>query len=110
MIKGITVTLYERVPDGVDDFNRVKVREVPVQVDNVLVEPLTSDDLATIANIYGKKATVRLCIPKGDQHEWEDCRVDFMGERWTVFGFTQEWIEANVPGMWNKKVLVERYG
>ncbi|MBQ0005094.1 MAG: hypothetical protein KBS68_04440 [Clostridiales bacterium] len=110
MFKGITVTLYEREEVGTDAFNKKVYREVPVQVENVLVESLTADDLVSVTSLYGKQATYRLCIPKGDTHKWEDCRVDFFGEKWRVFGFAQEWIEENVPGSWNKKVMVERYG
>lgn len=110
MIKGIDVTLYEIAPIGVDAFNKAIYGETPVVVHNVLVEPMTSDDIVTNETIYGKKATYRLCIPKGDAHKWENVRVSFMGAEWRTFGFVQEWIEANVPGYWNKKIMVERYG
>lgn len=110
MIKGITVTLYAKTDSGeVDAFGKTIYTETPIEVENVLVEPMTTDDIITNQNLYGKKATYRLCIPKGDANEWADCRVDFMGERWQVFGFIEEWIGANVPLKWNKKVMVKRY-
>lgn len=110
MIKGITVTLFERTPNGKDAFNKTIYSEVPVQVENVLVEPVTAEDLVTITSLYGKHAIYRLCLPKGDEHVWDDCRVDFFGEKWHVFGPAQEYIEANIPGQWNKKRMVERFG
>lgn len=110
MIKGIDVTLYNRTANGVDDFGKAKYTEVATTVRNVLVEPLTSDDIITTENLYGKKATYRLCIPKGDTHVWEDRKVRFFNADWHVFGFVEEYIEDNLPLSWNKKVLVERYG
>lgn len=110
MIKGITVTLYERTAIGEDALNNTIYRETPVDVENVLVEPLDTNDIISAEALYGKIAKYRLCLPKGDAHNWNDCRVDFMGESWRCFGFPIEYIEANVPLSWNKKVLVERYG
>lgn len=110
MFKGITVTLYERTKIGVDRLNKAQYEEVPVNVENVLIEPLGADDIASTLSLYGKTASCRLCIPKGDTHKWEDSRIEFMGNTWKSFGFVTELIEENVPGPWNKKVLVERYG
>lgn len=110
MIKGITVTLYTRTPSGVDEFGKTIYAEAPVEVANVLVEPLTDTDIIAMESLYGKKATYRLCLPKGDAHVWEDCRVRFFNADWHVFGMGTEYIEENLPLLWNKKVLVERYG
>lgn len=110
MIKGITVTLFERVAVGLDEFNHEIYEPRATEVHDVLVAPVSSEDNVSNESLYGKKATYRLCIPKGDTHEWEDCEVEIMGKRYRVFGFAEEYIEANLPLRWNKKVLVERYG
>lgn len=79
-------------------------------VENVLVAPATSDDLITSQDLYGKKAEYILAIPKGDTHNWEDCKVRFFNQEWKTFGIPLEGIEENIPLGWNKKVMVKRYG
>lgn len=110
MIKGITVTLYERTQTGTDAFNAPIYTETPVAVENVLISPVSDEDVVDALNLYGKRAEYELSLPKGDAHDWKDCRVDFFGQSYRVFGRGKQWIEANVPGPWNKKVLVEAYG
>ena len=110
LIKGITVTLYEKTRSGVDDFNAPVYTETPVQVENVLVTPVSTEDVINDLQLYGKRAVYELSIPKGDAHEWEDRTVEFFGHKWRTFGFCCEWIEENLPLRWNKKIKVERYG
>ena len=119
MIKGITVTLYERktpTPEHEGDtvqtkdgFNRPIWAEVPVDVPNVLVTPSSATDIVSDIQLYGRKSEYELCIPKGDTHDWENSRVEFFGQQWHTFTPIQEWIEANVPLKWNRKIKVERY-
>ena len=109
MINGITVTLYEKTQTGADPFNNPVFADVPVNVDNVLVYPTEDKDVVDTLQLYGKKAVYEICIPKGDTHTWEDCRVDFFGESFRVFGAGKEYIDSNVPLNWNKKYKVERY-
>ena len=109
LIKGISVILHERVHVGEDAFSAPIYEERPVVVDDVLVSPVGTDDLLGEAQLNGKRAQYELCIPKGDIHNWEDARVEFFGHAWKTVGFVQEWIEANLPLDWNRKVKVERY-
>lgn len=109
MIKGITVTLYERTYGIADAFNHPTFTETATTVDNVLVSPASSQEILDATNLYGKKAIYTLAIPKGDAHIWEDCKVSFFGEDWHVFGIPLEGIECDIPLAWNKKVTVERY-
>lgn len=110
LIKGITVTLYEPIQTGTDAFNNPIYDEKPVAVENVLVSPVSTEDILSDIQLNGKRAEYELCIPKGDTHNWEDARVDFFGKSWRTFGFQREYIEALVPMDWNRKVRVERYG
>ncbi|MCC8181529.1 MAG: hypothetical protein LIO45_00895 [Clostridiales bacterium] len=110
LIKGITVTLYEKTQTGTDEFHAPVYTETAVEVENVLVQPVSADDVVDDLRLYGKRAEYELCIPKGDSHSWEDCRVAFFGQTWRTFGFVREYIEALVPLSWNRKVKVERYG
>lgn len=109
LIVGIPVILYERERVGLDPFGAPIWAEHPVKVKNVLVSPASAESIVQDLQLYGKRAVYELCLPKGDAHTWEDCRVDFFGQSFRVFGPVQEYIEAMVPLDWNKKVKVERY-
>ena len=110
LLKGIPVTLYDRVQTGTDAFHAPVYTETAVTVRNVLVCPVDSGDIVTEQQLRGKHEERLLCIPREDRHQWEGCRVDFDGARWQAVGFVQEWTDANVPGPWNRRIRVERYG
>ena len=55
-IKGITVTLIDKVKTGQDDFGHSTFEESEVQVENVLVTPTTTDDIVNQMSLTGKKA------------------------------------------------------
>lgn len=109
MIKGITVTLINKKEVGRDPFDEPISKDVPIQVDNVLVTPTSTEDIVSTLELTGKKAVYTLAIPKGDTNNWEDAEVIFFNQRWRTFGFVTEGIEHLIPLDWNKKVMVERY-
>lgn len=103
------VILYEKVQNGVDDFNNPIYEELPITINNVLVAPSTSNEITDSTNLYGKKAVYTLAIPKGDTHRWEDSKIVFFGKEWHSFGIPLEGMDYLIPLKWNKKVMVERY-
>ena len=107
MIHGIDVTLYERTQTGADAFGAPTWEETPVTVKNVLVAPVDAQEVLDTLNLTGKRAVYQLGIPKGDTHNWEDCRVDFFGQSFRVIGPVIEGIEELIPLSWNRKVQVE---
>lgn len=109
MIKGITVKLINQIANGTDPFGNPIYKETTSEVENVLVLPVSSDDITDSLNLYGKTAVYNLAIPKGDEHIWEDQIVEFFGERWRVFGKPIQGIESNISLKWNMKLKVERY-
>lgn len=109
-LKGITITLINRVQTGEDDFGAIIYDDIEISVNNVLVAPTSSDDIVNQMSLTGKKAVYTLAIPKGDTHDWEDKEVKFFNQRWQTFGVPLEGIEDMIPLDWNKKVMVERYG
>lgn len=109
MIKGIPVILYEKTITGKDGFGHPVYTETPVTVQNVLVSPASTTEILDTLNLIGKKAVYNIAIPKGDNHTWQDNRVDFFGQSWRVIGYPQEGIEENIPLDWNQKWMVERY-
>lgn len=109
IIKGITITLFEKVRTGKDELNHSTYETRPVQVDNVLVAPMNTSDIPTSTEADRRKATYQLAIPKGDKHNWNNADVEFFGSKWHTVGLPVEGIEENIPLDWNKKVTVERY-
>lgn len=113
-MKGITVTLYNFVgtssSSSTDPLNHPIQTESAVTVDNVLVAPMSDQEVLQTYTLTGRKAIYQLGIPKGDSHEWTaGKKVSFFGEDWRIIGMPQEGIENLIPLSWNKKVRVERY-
>ena len=97
MLKGIPVTLLVKTQTGIDPASRPLYSWEPVTVENVLVAPLTDEEVLSTLNLTGRRAVY---------HQ----RVQFFGETWTVIGIPTEGIDDLIPGPWNKKVKVERFG
>jgi len=109
-ISGVTVYLYEPTQTGTDAFKHPIYTETAVQVDNVIIAPMSSTELLETFNLTGRKAVYQLGIPKGDAHEWTaGKKVSFFGEDWRIIAIPTEGIEKMIPLSWNKKVQVERY-
>ena len=85
-------------------------RRGPVDIENVLVAPASTDDILAQNNLSGKETVYSLAIPKGDTHDWENRTVEFFGKKWETIGAPLEGIEKLIPLGWNKKVTVKRYG
>lgn len=109
MIKGIQVTLYEKKETGKDEFDHPIVQEIPSIVENVLIYPASTTEILDTLTLTGKKAIYNIAIPKGDSHNWKDCRVEFFGQSWQVISFPQQGIEENIPLDWNQKWQVALY-
>lgn len=102
--------MVDKIQVGVDPFGKPIYDNADIEVENVLVAPVSSDDVVNHQSLTGKVAVYSLGIPKDDTHDWEDKEVKFFGQRWRTFGFPTEGIEDLIPLDWNKKVMVERYG
>ncbi len=108
-MRSMTIKLYEQTQTGVDEFNQPIVEEKAIEVNDVLVAPASTTEIADTLNLTGKKIVYNIALPKGDSHDWEDKKVEFFGETFKTVGFVQQGIEANVPTRWHKKIMVERY-
>ena len=109
-MKGITITLHQRVQTGVDRFNAPIYEDADIAVDNVLIGEPATEQVTEDLNLYGKRLAYVLAIPKGDDHDWTDVDVSFFGERFRTYGEPTQGIDQLIPLSWNKKVKVERYG
>ena len=109
-MRGITITLYNRIMTGTDALNHPVYSEAPVLVDNVLVAPISAVEATETYNITGRRAEYQLAIPKGDAHDWTaGKKVSFFGKDWRIIAMDEEGIEKLIPLSWNKKIKVERY-
>lgn len=110
LIQGITVELQVRgAVTGTDAFGEPVFEETWENVENVLVSPVSADDIVNTMDLTGKKAVYQIAVPKGDTHVWEGRLLRFLGHTWRVFTFAEEGIEENIPLSWNAKYRVERY-
>lgn len=113
MIKGISITLIKKVQTGTNALNQPIYEAKEIVVDNVLVGEPTTDEIANTLSLYGKQVHYRLAIPKGDTNEWTNTEVilpePFKGKYKTI-GYPTAGIDSNIPLLWNKKVMIERYG
>lgn len=109
-MRGITITLYDRTLTGRNALNEPIYTEEAKNVDNVLVAPMSTEEVLQTYTLTGRKAVYQMGIPKGDTHEWTaGKKVRFFGEDWRIIGLPEEGIESLIPLSWNKKVRVERY-
>lgn len=108
-IKGMKIILIDKVEIGKDPFKNPIYEDKEIEVENVLVSPVSSDDIVNQFSMTGKTAVYTLGIPKDDTHDWEDKEVIFFGKRWRTFGIPLEGQPDLIPLSWNKKVMVERY-
>lgn len=107
VLKGITITLYEKTQTGADPFGNPVYTEDAVPVDNVLVSPASEQEIADTLNLTGRKAIYTLAIPKGDTHDWTNVRVSFFGDTFRTIGMPVQGIDDMIPMEWNKKVRCE---
>lgn len=108
-MRGITITLHNKVQTGTDEFNAPIYSDQDVSVDNVLVGEPSGDEIVQDLNLYGKRLAFVLAIPKGDTHDWTDVEVSFFGQKFRTYGEPTQGMEHLIPLSWNKKVKVERY-
>lgn len=108
-MRGITITLHNKVQTGTDEFNAPIYSDQDVSVDNVLVGEPSGDEIVQDLNLYGKRLAFVLAIPKGDTHDWTDVEVSFFGQKFRTYGEPTQGMDHLIPLSWNKKVKVERY-
>ena len=108
-MKTTTVKLLVKTITGYDGFGEPIYSEVTEDVPGVLVGSPSADDIVSATQLYGKKITYVLGIPKGDTHNWVDAEVEIWGERYRTFGFPTTGEPENIPLKWGKNVKVERY-
>lgn len=109
MLKGITIQLFVR-GEITDPFGAPEIADGHwIDVDNVLYGEPTTEDITNTLNLYGKRVSYVLAIPKGDTHKWTDTLVRLPDGVHRTIGFPTHGIDELMPLAWNMKVKVERY-
>lgn len=109
MIKGMTVKLWTKTRTGTDSLNQPIYVWESEEVHDVLVAQPSPQEQLDALNLTGRSIEYILGIPKGDNHHWENERVEFFGQMFQIVGIPERGIEENVPGKWHLKVKCERY-
>ena len=134
-ITGIDVILYKNIQTGTDPFGTpmytddiypsnevfpaddLYPRDMAEVVSNVLVGQPSDEEIITAVNLYGKRISYMLGIPKGDTHDWQDKIIEWTDaygqtHRCKTFGFPITGVEANLPRRvpWHMKVRCEKFG
>ena len=110
LIKGASVTLYEKTATGTDPFGVPIYSTTPVTVDNVLIGQPSAEELTSELNLTGRRIAYVLGIPKGDDHIWTDTTVRFFGKTFKTIGYPETGIQENIPLRWGQNVKVVHYG
>lgn len=108
-IHGETVYLVDKTQTGTDPLGAPITADSMIQIDNVLVSPVSSADVIDDVTLTGKHVSYMLCIPKTDNHDWANKTVIIRGQKYRTIGEPYYYTEANIPLDWNGKVAVERY-
>ncbi|MDO4681090.1 MAG: hypothetical protein Q4A55_07590 [Aerococcus sp.] len=110
-IKGQTVTVFFYLPDysNKDKFGYLPSTYEQKDIPNVLITPVSSEQVNDSMNILGTKEVYQLALPKGDNNRWNNAIVFFNNRFWHVTGADMGGQEDLIPLDWNKKVTVENY-
>lgn len=112
MIRGITATVYKPKEAAKDRLGNTTKTWESVKVDNVLVSPLSGEDLET-SRPEGVNVALTLHFPKSFTASLKGCEVALPAPwalahgRYRVIGDPMPYIDANVPNAWNRPVNVE---
>lgn len=106
-LRGVTIQLLVKEQTGTDPLGIPQYAYKAKDVGNVLIAPLSGEEVLETINLTGRQATYQLAIPKGDTNVWEDQYVQFFGQTWRVIGKPIQGIDSLIPLAWNLKVRVE---
>lgn len=108
MLKGTTILLHKFTYTEWNAFGEASqpIEEVTV-IEDCLVAPSTAQDMEESMNLFGKRATYVLALPKGNADNFTNNEVEWLGHRFKVVGTPIEGVEANVPTRWHRKVYLE---
>ena len=106
LISGVRVTVARRVEAGTDRYGATVYREEREDVDGVLPQPGSTDDLEA-SRPEGARIDMTFHWPRGYGKSLKGCSVEYGGRSWRVVGDPQPYLGANTPGEWDMAVGCE---
>lgn len=106
---GESIILKKVTSSSENEFGEPIETVADIPIPNVIICPLSEQEITDAWNMYGRKAVYSLAIPSDDTNEWENAVVEFFGKKWRVVGMPLETMRDYTPLEWNKKVKVELY-
>lgn len=97
---GQSVEILRRTQTGVDEFNEPIMEDTVEQVNDVLVAPAMTADLAGNLRPAGDKKTIELHFPKTFNGTLRNTRVRVNGEVFAVQGDPSPYMAENTPTRW----------
>lgn len=77
------------------------------QVDGVLFDPGSTSNVAQQMNMRGVIVSAEFHFPKTYTESLRGCSIAYAGHTYKVIGDPQPYMDANVPGPWNRPVQVQ---
>ncbi|MDD7465490.1 MAG: hypothetical protein PUK59_04565 [Actinomycetaceae bacterium] len=105
---GQTIEILRHTQTGVDEFNEPIMNEVVEQVDDVLVAPAMTTDLAGNLRPVGDKETIELHFPKSFTGTLRNTCVRVNGKIFDVQGNPSPYMTENTPTRWWLRVQAVR--
>lgn len=107
MIQGERVTLFVPVKGSKDSYGVPSIEwRANSVIENVLVDPKVTVDLEPGMRPDGDSATLILHFPKAFTGSLRSARLAVRGAMYAVVGDPQPYTDENVPGAWNRPVMV----
>lgn len=107
MIQGERVTLFAPVKGSEDSYGVPSVEwRAQRAIENVLVAPSGTADLEPGMRADGDSVSLTLHFPKTFTGSLRSARLAVRGVMYAVIGDPQPYTDENVPGAWNRPVMV----
>lgn len=107
MIQGERVTLFVPMKGAEDSYGVQRVDwRAQSAIENVLVSPAGTADLEPGMRADGDSVSLTLHFPKTFTGSLRSARLAVRGVMYAVIGDPQPYTDQNVPGAWNRPVMV----
>lgn len=101
MIRGETVIVECKVPNGTDAYSKALYDTAELEVHDVLVCPVSAGDVIDGNRPDGARVRYRLHFPKTYIGKLDGLRVKVRDEWLDIIGSPRRYTAENTPGKWN---------
>lgn len=110
MLKGTDILYMKKTQIAVNEFHEPVYDVTFATIHNVLVAPvesLANSEIPEVDNLTRRKEVITLAIPKGDDHDWEDCEIVWNNTKYRTVGKPVRGQEEMIPLDWHLKVKAQ---